>query len=122
LLVELHDRDALAVAGPRAQRVLGVVQPRALEPAGPGHLAVGEDRVVGPGPDVEVAPDRGPESLEVVDRPRPEVRVRREVAPDALGEPAHVAGQLRARGGVLGRRPDDRAAAHRSPVTSPRTI
>ena len=44
-LVDLDHRGRARLAG--AQRVLGVVEPRALEPARSGHLAVGQHRVVG---------------------------------------------------------------------------
>ena len=47
-LVDLDHRDRVRLAG--AQRMLGVVEPRAREPARSGHRAVGQDGVVGPWP------------------------------------------------------------------------
>ena len=63
-------RDGVAVLG-QADHVFGVVQPRAGEPPGAGHLVGPEYLFVG-APYVEVLPDRGPERVEVVDRPLPQ--------------------------------------------------
>ena len=59
-----------------AEEVLGVGQARAREPLRAGHLAPPEHALVRLGGlHVEELPDRGPEALEVVDRPAPQLVV-----------------------------------------------
>ncbi len=101
-----------------AEDVLGVVEPRAGEPLGAGHLALGEDRRrLAVGLDVEEVPDRPPERVEVVDRPAPQLLVAREPQA-ALGlEPAHELGQPRPLDHLRGRLPEQipsSRGAHRS--------
>ena len=73
------DRDGVDVLV-AAEHVLGVVQPRAGEPLGAGHLARAEHALVrGVRADLEELPDRRPEALEVGDRPAPQLVVAREV-------------------------------------------
>ena len=80
-----------------AEDVLGVVQLGALEPAGPGHRAVGEHALVGSrGAHLEEVPDRRPEVLELVHRPPPELVVGLETQAALALQPAHVAGHRRA--------------------------
>ncbi len=52
--------------------VLGVVEAGSRKPLGAGHLAAAEHRLgVAVGPHREEVPDRGPEPVEVLDRPAP---------------------------------------------------
>ena len=68
--------------------VLGVVEAGAREPLGAGHLAAAEGALdLAVGLDAEEVPDRGPEGLEVGDRPAPELVVAVE-AQSALGRQA----------------------------------
>ncbi len=88
-----HGHVGVALA---AEDVLGVVELGPREPLGAGHHALRQDlRVGGRGLDLEEVPDRGPELLQLGDRPLPQRRVVGERSP-ALGlEPAHVAGHRR---------------------------
>ena len=72
-----------------AEQVLGVVDPRAREPLGARHLRRGQHVVIA-ALDAEEVPDRGPEAVEVLDRPAPQLVV----APVAAL--AHEAGHQRA--------------------------
>src|SRR5664280_2685336 len=82
------------------ERVLRVVQPGAFEPAGAGHLAPGEHpRVRNARPDSEELPHGGPELLEIVDRPAPQVVVVGEPAPGALLGDLHESAET---GGLAG--------------------
>ena len=106
------------------EQVLGVVEPRAREPLGAGHLAIAEDALVRcRRTDAEELPDRGPEVLELVHRPAPQGPVVAVELESALGlEPAHVAGHVRALDGLRRGLPElDRALAHRrrSPTLTP---
>jgi hypothetical protein len=68
--------DGHRVVVARAEEVLGVGQPRPREPLRAGHLAPSEHALVRLGGlHVEELPDRGPEALEVVDRPAPQLVV-----------------------------------------------
>ena len=91
------DDDLVRARAPgHRQRVLGVAQRRAREPARAGHAGIGEGgsgtgRAVGR-PDVEVVPDRLPERARLVDRPAPRgVVVLEREAPLAL-QPAPGSG------------------------------
>ena len=87
-------RLGIVLAG---EDVLGVVEAGAGEPLGARHPAAAEGAlVVTVGLNAEEVPDRGPEGLEVVYRPAPELVVVGE-AQAALGlQPAHVLAQARA--------------------------
>jgi hypothetical protein len=76
-LARVHDRHA--VVGLAAEGVLGVVELRAAEPHGARHRAVGEHLVVA-ARDAEVVPDRGPEGLELLDRPAVQLLIGLEAA------------------------------------------
>jgi hypothetical protein len=97
--------DGHALVRLAAEQPLGVVEPRAREPHGARHRAVGEHPLVGPA-DLEALPDGGPEALEVGDGPLPQRRVVRR---SPIGhEPAHVRALAQ-----LGRRlPQQRALLH----------
>ena len=93
-LADEHQRGV--VVGTSGQAALGEVEPRAGEPDRAGHPVVGQHRVVrGHRVEAEVVPDAGPEAVEVVDAPLPQLVVRVEAAAGALLEPAQVAGDLR---------------------------
>ncbi len=78
-----------------AHHVLGVVETRAGEPLGAGHLAGAEHPLVrGVGADLEEVPERAPEALQVVDRPAPELVVSGVVDPPGLAQPVEVAPKL----------------------------
>ena len=82
-----------------AQQVLGVVEPRAGEPAGAGH-SVAVDQHVVPAAARDhptVLPERGPERLDVVDRPAPERR-------DVIEHDAALGREPAAEGRHIGRR------------------
>lgn len=101
------------VRGPGTpQRVLGVVEQRAAEPLGPRHHPLHEHRralaVVG---DLEELPDRGPEALQVVDRPAPQVLVVAQVEVAVRAQPVQEPPDLALRVRVGG--PDDVTGAHR---------
>src|SRR4029078_3648178 len=71
-----------------AEHVLRVVQPRAGAPLRARHRAGAEDALVRHArPDPEEVPQRGPEALEVGDRPLPELVVAREVEAALAPEP-----------------------------------
>jgi hypothetical protein len=95
----VDDRQRLVALA--AERMLGVVHPRAGEPLGAGHAAVAQHRVVG-AVNGEKVPDRGPEALQVLDRPRPQLVV----VPEVLVEPAHVARHRGALDQLLRRLPE----------------
>ena len=87
-----------------AEHVRGKIQPRSREPLGAGHRPRSEHPLVRRGrPDLEEAPDRRPETLEVGNGPLPELVVV--LAAAAHGR--HVPGEERVLARVLGRRPDD---------------
>ena len=89
------------------QRVLGVVQARAGEPLGAGHLARAEHALVGRvRAHAEEVPDRAPEALEVVDRPSPQRVVVREVVPALVAQPVQIAPDLGRLAHVRGRGPE----------------
>ena len=88
------DGDLVGVLA--SEDVLGVVQLRALEPAGARHRPLGQNPLVRRRLDVEVLPDRGPEVLQFRHRPLPQLRVVAGLDPALGGEPAHVPGQRRA--------------------------
>ena len=90
--------DRQPLGGLAGEQVLGVVEPGAGEPIGARHLVAREHRPVRRrGANREEVPDRGPELLEVADRPAPERVVVAAESQSALGlEPAHVAGHVRA--------------------------
>src|SRR5215213_11508747 len=88
----MHDRR---LAGPRrAEELFGVAHLRAREPLRAWHLTAAQDAVVR-SVDLEPIPERAPKSLQVLDRPAPQLVV--------VGEPArpHEAGHL---GGLRVRR------------------
>ena len=100
-----HGHPVGVLVGP--QRVLGVVQPRAGEPLGAGHLARAEHALVGRvRAHAEEVPDRAPEALEVVDRPSPQRVVVGEVAPALVAQPVQVAPDLGRLAHVRGRGPE----------------
>ena len=88
-------RIAIAAGAQVAEHVLGVVQLRALEPARPRHLTRAEHALIGPGEaHAREVPDRGPEVLELIDRPLPQLAVVGKGAAAALPGPAHEARHL----------------------------
>ena len=106
-----EDRHLAGIAV--AEQVLGKVQLAAGEPLRARHRAVGEDLVVRLRClNFEVVPDRGPEVLELVHRPAPELVVVRELSPALGREPAHVAGHLRSLDRLRRRLPELLAAVH----------
>ena len=85
-LGRVDDRD---LARPRRpEEPLGVAQRGAREPLGARHVAAAEHALVGR-VDLEPLPQRAPEPLDVLDRPAPQLVVRREPARP------HEAGHLR---------------------------
>ncbi len=102
--------------------VLRVIDLRAGEPPGAGHLVAREDALgLAIRLHVEELPDRGPEPLEVVDRPPPE-RVVAVEGESPLGlEPAHVFGHARSLDQLGRRRPGlfGRAPAHSRIAAAP---
>ncbi len=106
-LVDHRDRSVVAPA----EDVLRVGQPRAGEPVGAGHLTAPQHPLVRAlRLDLEEVPDRGPEGLDVVDRPLPEIVVAVEVHPPLRGQPPGVGGQRGPLDG-LGRRFPEQASA-----------
>src|SRR5207237_336271 len=96
------------VVVPTHERPGGVVEPGPGEPIRPGQAAFGQDPVVGAGrADLEVVPDRGPEALQVGDRPAPELLVVAEAKVSRLRQPVQVPGQVAAPPLLLGRSPHD---------------
>ena len=101
------DRHLVDVLVP-AEHVLGVVQPRAREPLGAGHLARSEHPLVGcVRADLVEVPDRRPERLEIGDRPAPELLVAGEVEAALAAQPLEIAAELEALARVRGRLPQD---------------
>src|SRR5271170_437056 len=77
-----------------AQGMLRVVQPCSGKPLCTGHRVRPQHPLVGlRGTNVEVLPERTPESLQVVDGPLPERRVGIE-APSPLLEPTKIVSEL----------------------------
>ena len=100
--------DRQPVVGLVTEGVLCVVQRRAGEPGRAGHLVRAEDLLVRRlGADAEVLPDRGPELLDVVDRPLPQLGV-------VLGQAAlaREARDLCALDAFGGRRPEQLVFGH----------
>ncbi len=101
------------VVGRVAEDVLGVAEPRAGVPLGARHRAApehpGSQRVEA---DAEELDQRGPEALDVVDRPPPQLGVVAEAEPVRLLEPAAVARQRRPVDLRVGRRPQELGACH----------
>src|SRR4051812_20463639 len=98
----------MAVAA--AQGVLGEAQHGAGEPDCTGHRPGGQRAGRGyRALYVEELPDRGPEAVKIVDRPRPKGLVRIEGAPAMLREPAHVARDVGARLLLVGGLPEELA-------------
>src|SRR3954471_1052027 len=109
------------VVRPAAEHVLRVVQPRAGEPLGAGHLALGEhSRVRLRRLDLEEVPDRRPELLELVDRPAPQRLVIGgvDVAPALVAQPARIAGERRPLAPLVRRLPQRLQIATAMPVTA----
>src|SRR5262245_1291242 len=111
-----------------ADQVLREVEPRAREPLGARHRPRAEHALVGRvGADLEVRPDRRPETLEVGDRPAPERVVVGEVEPALVEQPREVTADFRPLAHVGRRLPEDlppgRCRRHGTstarPVTSP---
>src|SRR5436305_9654315 len=114
----MADRDVAVCTA--AEDVLRVAEARTRKPLGSRHLARGEHTLVRLARvDLEELPDRGPELLQLVDRPLPQVGVVLEREPPRLVEPVPVA---RDRGGgdpLPARLPDDRRrVVHAADATS----
>jgi hypothetical protein len=93
VLAPREDRRALVRLG---ERVLGVVQACSLEPSGTRHAAVGEDGVERRvGAHAGELPQRGPEPLQVRDRPAPQVLVGVEREAALAFEPAQEPREVR---------------------------
>ena len=92
----VDDRHGIRILA--AEQVLGVVEPRAREPLGARHLARRQHAVVAPR-DAEEVPDRGPEALQVLDRPAPQLVIA------LVAVLAHEAGHQRALHHLGGRLP-----------------
>ena len=89
------DRDGVLVAV--AEDVLGIGQRRAVKPARAGHLGAIEDRLRRlVEPHAEVLGDRGPEALDVADRPFPQLVVARHRDAVKRRQPVAVGAQTRA--------------------------
>ena len=110
-LVAEQQRRVLVVA---AQRQLGVVEGRPREPAGPGHAPLGQGRAGRRPADLEELPDRGPEPVQVVHRPAPQLVVGCEPQPSPVAQPVQVAGDDGALDPLRRRRPH-RLDAHQRP-------
>jgi hypothetical protein len=101
------DRDGVDVLV-TAEHVLRVVQPCTREPLRAGHLARAEHPLVrGVRADLVEVPDRGPEGLEVGDRPAPELLVAGEVESALAAQPLEIAPELEALACVCRRLPQD---------------
>ena len=105
-----NDGRSLAIVQVPAQRLFGVIQARARKPAPGWHLAVVQHRLHRvPGRQVEVAPDRGPEVFEVLDRPAPEFGIGVDLQALIGVQPVHVVAQTALRDALLGRGPKGRS-------------
>jgi hypothetical protein len=93
--------------------VLGPVEARIREPARAGHPVIGQRRPrIGRRADVEVPPDRGPEAVEVVDRPAEEVVVRRERSALLALQPGEVDADAGGLSRIGARGPEHRGRGH----------
>ena len=108
-----HDRDAVLVLA-RAEHVLGVVQPRLREPLRARHLVRREDLVVRLARlHVEELPQRGPEALEVVDGPAPQLVPVGEVTTVLVAHPVQIPTEGRTFAHIARGVPED-PTAHRA--------
>src|SRR5206468_1173610 len=114
----MADRDVTVCTA--AEDVLCIAEARTRKPPGSRHLARGEHALVRLARvDLEELPDRGPEVLELVDRPLPQGCVVLESEPARLVDPLSVARDRRGRLPLLARLPDDRRrVVHAADATS----
>jgi len=119
LRVAEHHRIAVGQAG-HAQHMFGVVERRTGEPAGAGHVGVGQHgRGRGVADHLEVVPDGAPEPGQVTGGPGPQRRVVGEVQAALPGQPVHEVADPRALPGIRRRRPQQVTGSHRILRTSP---
>ncbi len=114
----VDQRDPVRVASP--EHLLDVADPRSGEPLDVRHDRPGQHPLVRRlRADAEVVPDGGPELLEPVHRPPPQLQVvAGQLGPPAPGEPAGKAGHV-GRRDVAGVRNPDRLAARAHFLTAP---
>src|ERR1700722_13104286 len=92
--------------------MLRIVQACAGKPLRARHRASSQYSLVrARRPDVEVLPERPPETFQILDRPLPQRRIGIE-APSAFGEPAHIVCQVCIRNPRGARRPEQVALIH----------
>src|SRR3954471_2703620 len=104
-----------------AEDVLGVVQLRAGEPLRAGHRALGEHPLVRLRRlHLEEVPDRGPEVVELFDRPAPQrvVVVRVDVDAAIVVQPARVARERRVLAALVGGLPQRLQSCTAWPLTA----
>ncbi len=114
-----HEGRPLGPAGLERppQHVVGVVQGRAREPLRTGHASLAQHLVVGPGrADAAVVPDRGPEGLDLVDRPLPQRLVVGELQAALARQPFAITGQPGTRHALGRRGPQGSGIGHRGRV------
>src|SRR5690606_9573763 len=88
---EDHRELVVGLLGPgnTAQRMLGVVELAAREPPHTGHPVAFADRArLAAPPHADELAERGPERVELVDRPPPQVFVAADIEPVLLGQPS----------------------------------
>jgi hypothetical protein len=115
-LVAEQQRRVVVVA---TQRQLGMVEGRPREPARPRHASLGQGRTRDRPTDLEELPDRGPEPVQVVHRPAPQLLVGPEPQPSPLAQPAQVAGDVRPLDPFRRRRPHRLDVHQRPPSIAP---